>query len=177
MTCYFTRHRRTAVVAFWHEADGGSGSPVTVEPTWFDRDLPVLETVIQLLEELGRPGAFVQVQQIAERSGIDAHTVLAALAAMEHTYVTLNLVLAGGNPNPQMVSGVTAAARRAVGQWPSPESMTDRLLAALDSAAEQEEDPARKSRLRSAADAVAGIGRDVLVNVITAAATGAIPHH
>lgn len=150
---------------------------MAVEPTRFDRDLPVLETVIQLLEEQGYPGAFVQVSQIAERSGIDAHTVMAALSAMQHTYVSLHLVFAGGDPYPQMVSGVTAEARRVVGQWQTPDAVTDRLLAALNEAAEHEEDPAKRSRLRSAADAVTGIGRDVLVNVITAAATGAIPHH
>ncbi len=93
-----------------------SGCSVAVTPTWFDRDLPVLNTVIEILEERGRPGAFVLVREIAERSGIDAHIVFAALAAMEHTYVTLNLVLAGGDPNPQTVTGVTAEARRAVGQ-------------------------------------------------------------
>ncbi len=41
----------------------------------------------------------------------------------------------------------------------------------------QSHDPVRKGRLRTAADAVAGIGRDVLVSVLSAAATGALPHH
>lgn len=150
---------------------------MSVAPTWFDRDLPVLEATISLLEERGHPGAFVQVREIAERSGIDAGVVLTALAAMEHEYVSLNLVLAGGDPNPQMVTGVTAEARRAVGQWPSPETMADRILAALETTVEQEEDPVRKGRIRAAADAVAGIGRDVLVSVLSAAATGALPHH
>jgi len=150
---------------------------MSVEPTWFDRDLPVLETTIALLEERGYPGAFVQVREIAERSGIDPGLVLTALAAMEHEYVSLRLLLSGDDPNPQMVTGVTAEARRAVGQWPSPETMADRLLAALETTVEQEDDPVRKGRLRAAADAVAGIGRDVLVSVLSAAATGALPHH
>ncbi len=150
---------------------------MSVAATWFDRDLPVLEATISLLEERGYPGALVQVREIAERSGIEPGVVLTALAAMEHEYVSLNLVLAGSDSNPQMVSGVTAAARRAVGQWPSPETFADRLLVALETTVEQEEDPVRKGRLRTAADPVAGIGRDVLVSVLSAAATGALPHH
>ncbi len=149
---------------------------VAVTPTWFDRDLPVLEATIQLFEELGYPG-IVQVRRIAERAAMDPSTVFAALVAMQYEYVTLRLVLAGGDPNPQMVSSVTPDARRAVGQWPSPENLSDRLVAALRDAVEHETDPVKKTKLRSAADAVAGMGRDILVGVVTAAASGAIPHH
>ena len=91
--------------------------------------------------------------------------------------MSLRLLLTGGDPKSQMVTGVTAEARRAVGRWPSHETMAARLLAALEAAVEQEEDPVRKGRLRAAAEAVAGIGRDVLVSVLSAAATGALPHH
>jgi hypothetical protein len=87
------------------------------------------------------------------------------------------MVMAGGDPNPQMVSSVTADARRAVGQWPSIDTLSDRLVAALQDAAEHESDPLKKTKLRSAADAVTGMGRDIFVGVVTAAATGALPHH
>ncbi len=149
---------------------------MSVTPTWFDRDLPVLETTIQLFEEMGHPGA-LQVRQIAERCGMEAAAVFAALLAMQHEYVTLNLVLAGGDPNPQMVTGVTADARRAVGQWPSVDTLSDRLVAALQEAAEQESDPVKKTKLRSAVDAVTGMSRDIFVGVVTTAVTGALPHH
>jgi hypothetical protein len=147
-----------------------------VKPTWFDRELPVLEATIQLLEERGSPGAVVRVGQISERCGIEPSKVLTALASMQPEFVSL-LLVESDEPNSQMVETVTGAARRAVGQWPSPETMSDRLLAALNEAVEQESDPTKRSRLRAAADAVAGIGRDVLVNVFSTAATGAIGHH
>ena len=148
-----------------------------MEPTWFDRELPVLEATIQLFEERSYPAGLVRVGQIAERSGMDSLTVLKALIAMNPTYVSLHLVSAGEGPDPQIVKSVTTAARQAAGQWPSPETMSDRLLSALSSAADREGDPVRKGHLRAAADALTGIGRDVLVNVMSAAATGAVAHH
>jgi len=148
---------------------------VAVTPTWFDRDLPVLEATIQLFEEMGHPGV-VQVAQIAERTRIEPPAVFAALVAMQDEYVTLRMVM-GGDPNPQMVSGVTADARRAVGQWPSIDTFSDRLVAALRDAADNESDPVKKNKLRSATDAVTGMGRDIIVGVVTAAASGALPHH
>lgn len=125
---------------------------------------------------MGHPGV-VQVSQIAERSGIESATVFAALLAMQGEYVQLDMVLAGGDPNPQMVTRVTAGARRAVGQWPTIDTFSDRLVAALRDAAEHESDPVKKTKLRSAAEAVTGMGRDIFVSVVTAAATGALPHH
>ncbi len=149
---------------------------MTVEPTWFVRELPVLEAVVELLEEPDHLGAFVQVSQIVERTGIDAHTVHSALTAMEPVYVTVQRVLSGGDPNLYMVTGITAEARRAVGQWPSPELMVDSFLMALASAVDQEVDHDKKSRLRSAFDAITAVGRDVLVNVITSALIGSGPY-
>ncbi len=141
-----------------------------VNTTWLTRDLPVLEATVDLLNELGHPGA-ITVSPIADRTHMSAQDVFDALLALQPEYVTLQMVLAGGDPNPQMVTGVTAAARRATGQWPSAEALTDRLLLALQQALDQETDATRKSKLRSAADALTGMGRDVLVAVVASALT------
>ena len=69
------------------------------------------------------------------------------------------------------IMGVTDEARQAVGQWPSPESLADRIIRELPDAAEREPDEAQRPRLRAAADALGGFGRDLLVNVIANVAT------
>ena len=70
-----------------------------------------------------------------------------------------------------MIMGVTDAARQAVGQWPSPESVVDRIVGELVAAAEREPDEAKRTKLRAAADAVGGFARDVVVSVIANVAT------
>jgi hypothetical protein len=107
--------------------DHGSAA---VTSTWFSHDLPVLATTITLIEEMDHPG-IVRVATIATRANLSPADVWKALLRMESEYVTLHKVMADGDPSPQMVSGVTPAARRAVGQWPSPETLADRLIAAL----------------------------------------------
>jgi superfamily II DNA helicase RecQ len=138
---------------------------MAVQPTWYERDLPVLAATVAMLNELGVPGV-VSVRSISERAGRDPQEVYEALLAMQPDYVTLTIMLTP-DPNPHLVNRVTSEARRAVGQWPSAESLSDQLLAALGEAAEREPDADRKSKLRSAAQTLGGAGRDVLVAVVS----------
>jgi hypothetical protein len=145
---------------------------MAVEPTWYGRDLPVLAATVSLLSEPGHAPA-VQVWQIAERVKWEPQDVFEALVALKDDYVVLQGAIRPG-PGAVMVVGVTSEARRAVGQWPTPENISARLLAALQEAADRESDPAQKSRLRTAAEAVAGIGRGVLVEVVAKVITAHI---
>ena len=149
---------------------------MAVRSTWFDRDLPVLETVVTIFEEKGGQGV-VTVRQIAERTGMDPQQVFSALLAMQDVYVNLQLAIAIKDPNLQRVTGVTPGARIATGQWPSPESFADRLVKALETASEEAADGSEKTMLRRAYEALSGMGRDVLVSVVSAAASGALGHH
>lgn len=63
------------------------------------------------------------------------------------------------------VTGITERGQRAAGQWPTPESVADRLAAALTDAAERETDPERKGWLRKTAAWMGGAGRDMAVEV------------
>jgi hypothetical protein len=55
-----------------------------MEDTWVSRDLPVLETVVKLVDE----GSFaVTVADIADRTGLDTKTVDRALDALSGPYV------------------------------------------------------------------------------------------
>ena len=70
-----------------------------------------------------------------------------------------------------LFTGVTDAARRAVGQWPSPEVWVERLVQALHEAAEREPDPERRGRLRAMAEGLGGFARDVAVGVLSGGIT------
>ena len=67
--------------------------------------------------------------------------------------------------DPDMVFNVTERARRAVGQWPTAESVADRLVAALQSAADREPDEEMRGWLRRTAAWLGGAGRDFAVEI------------
>ena len=63
-------------------------------------------------------------------------------------------------------------ARRTVGTWPPPpEAWADRLIEAINEAADSEPDPEQRSKLRRLAGAVAEVGRGVFSEVIATVIT------
>jgi len=56
--------------------------------------------------------------------------------------------------------------RRELGSWPTPEVVVDQLAAELAAAADAEDEPERKGKLRAAGDALAGAARDLAVQVL-----------
>ena len=117
---------------------------------------------------LDEPGHyFVAVYDIAERTGLDKMDVARALDALEGPYIAdYQRLITGGDPTNWHVDRVTEAARRAVGQWPTPESLVDRLVQGLNQAAERDTDPARKRRLREAATVLGETARGVVTEVV-----------
>jgi hypothetical protein len=88
-----------------------------VPDTWNERDLPVLAAVVKLLDE--PDSLMATVSQIAAETGFDVHEVDRALERLKGTFIReYHQFLTGGDPTTWYVSGVTSAARRAVGQWP-----------------------------------------------------------
>lgn len=142
-----------------------------MEPTWYSEDLPVLEATVELIDHHAGKQA-ITVGMVAERLGTDAETVWASLRRLKGEYVQVTVLLTGGNPNPYLISGVTPAARRAVGQWPSADVLADRLVSALEAAAQKATDEVQRSKLKAVSDAMAGLGKEVLVQLITRVATG-----
>jgi hypothetical protein len=135
-----------------------------MEDTWVSRDLPVLDAVVRLLDG----GNFaVRVVDIAGATGLDPRTVDRALDALDGPYVgKYTKYMSGGNPDSWHVTEVTAAARRAAGQWPTPESLAGSLAIAFSEAADEELDPESKSRLRQIASYLADTGKDVAAEVL-----------
>jgi hypothetical protein len=140
-----------------------------VESTWEGRDLPVLDAVVRLFDE--DVDVMPDVAQIAGITGRDPAEVHRALRALEGPFIHVPNMSVGASAENYLVDGVTAQARRAVGQWPSPELWADRIIRALVEAAEREPDEAKRTKLRAAADALGGFGRDLFINVIANVAT------
>jgi hypothetical protein len=127
--------------------------------TWGTREMPVLSTTVALLED----SYMVTVSDIAERTGLELAEVARSLDALDPTYVDFRKTETGGDPRFWYVLKVTPAAREAVGQWPTPESLIDRLATALSDAAEQRADSAEKGSLHEAAGLLAGAVHDAAV--------------
>lgn len=140
-----------------------------MERTWETRELPVLDAVVRYFDEHPQ-GVMLSCKEVADLVGRDPMDVYRALKILQPTYVRLVEGL-GHGPIASSVRGVTDEARRSVGQWPSPESVADRIVRELVEAANREPDEAKRTKLRAAADSLGGFGRDLLINVIANVAT------
>jgi hypothetical protein len=145
-------------------AQGPRSKAGIVEDTWGARDVPVLSAAVTLLEQ----SYMVTVSDIAERTGLELNTVARALDALDPTYVDFRKTETGGDPRFWYVHKVTPAARREVGQWPTPAGLIDRLTAAFSAAADREADPSQQDRLRMAARLLGDAARPAAIEVAAA---------
>src|SRR6266516_1183993 len=127
-----------------------------MQQTWMERDLPMLDAAVAMLED----SPMVTDAAITEHTGFGLADVRRALEALDGTYVHLGRDMSGF-----FVDAVTADARRAVGQWPTGESLVRQLAQGLAAAAEKEADPERKTRLHQAAGLLGGAARDIAVDI------------
>jgi hypothetical protein len=123
--------------------------------------MPVLSSVVELLGH----SYMVTVSDIAARTGLELAEVTRSLDAMDPTFVDFRKTETGGDPTFWYVNKVTPEARRAVGQWPTPEGLVDRLVQAFNDAADREEDAERHYQLRQASGLLGETLRDVAVRV------------
>jgi hypothetical protein len=138
-----------------------------VESTWESRDLPVLNAIVRYFEE-EFDGVYPSAQTFADRLGMDPQQVAKAVTALAPTYLVIAPSL--GGPESLSIDDVTDAARRAVGQWPSPDSVVERIARALLDAADREPDEQKRSRLRTLGEGLLGFGKDVAANAVANAA-------
>ncbi len=142
-----------------------------MDDTWTERELPVLTALVEHFDD--SDAAQWHRSDVVGATGLDADSVARALAALhgaQPPYVAGVSVEEASYP--VVLTGVTERARRAVGAWPTPEALVDRLVAALLAAADDEGDPDQRSRLRQAAGWLGGSLRDVATQV----ATGVVLH-
>jgi hypothetical protein len=130
-----------------------------VHDTWGARDLPVLDATVSLLEQ----SYMVTVTDIAARTGLEASAVAKALEALDPVYVDFRKTTTGGDPRFWYVFKVTPEARRTVGQWPTPQSLANRLADEFAGAAQSEADPERQALLSYAARLIGDTLQDYTV--------------
>lgn len=145
-----------------------------MEDTWAVRELPVLDAAVSQLDKLSKTGSFPDVGDIAAITGLDDLDVAAALDALEGSYIEFQRT--AGDPSAWFVTRATSAARRAVGQWPTGESLIGQLAAGIREAAKDEPDPARKRRLQAVARELGGAAKTIAVSVATQILEHQLPH-
>lgn len=102
--------------------------------TWESRDLPVLRAAVEVYDQNGRNASATELEAAC---GFDKDTVQRALRALyREPFFEKGLTTWGGDI--LAVGPPTSAALRVAGQWPSPEVQLERLIAALQAAADDE---------------------------------------
>lgn len=131
--------------------------------TWETRDLPVLKAVVELYEETGRGP---RVTDVVSRVGFDEDTVECALRAL-YTEPYFEKPMGSAQKEFIFVGAPTSAALRVAGQWPTPEGQLDRLIAAFEAVADDEERPEQeRSRFKQAALWLGGAASQVAINAL-----------
>ena len=140
-----------------------------MQQTWANRDLPVLTALVEYIDV----GEQLNGATTAEITGLSVDEVERAIRALDSEdppfLIDVSFDMGGGWD----VRGVTGKARRAVGAWPTPDTVADALLARLQEIVDDEDaQPETRERARAGLKGLASMGRDVLVGV-TASAIGA----
>ena len=99
-----------------------------MEDTWTNRELPVLQAIVAAFEDPDQLG--LRVWDVIKLCGLPERDVQLALRALWEASPPF---IEAARPPEQMtypvhIFGVTERARRAVGQWPTPENLVARLV-------------------------------------------------
>lgn len=130
----------------------------------------MLSAIVELSES--GDGGTILVDELVSATGLDAGVVQKALQALADEYPPFFDYADGSSMEGRQILGVgnpTGHARRTVGAWPTPESLADRLIAALEQAADKEPDAEKRGWLRNTALYLASAGRDLAVDIAGAA--------
>lgn len=135
-----------------------------MDDTWAHRDLPVLDAIVNIFDKPDRYQ--MRMPEVVELSGLPQEEVQAALRVLANAsppYITGTG--ASGLTYPLIISDVTERARRAVGQWPTPESLVNQVVDGLNEAATHESEPGKKRALREAASVLGDTAKDVATEI------------
>jgi hypothetical protein len=137
-------------------------------PTWFERELPVLEAIYRAEEEEDDHGfSALTVDGVAERTSLDiGQTRRTVRGLAEAGFITGNNASTLGGWD-LMGIRLLERGRRAIGQWPT-DDLYDELVELLQTQIAEETDPDRQSRLKRLLGAVTDVGKDVAGSVLAA---------
>ena len=139
-----------------------------MESTWEARDLPVLTAVVAICDE--DPWGEADPSEVAGRTGLSIDEVtksLWKLAGENPPFFSFSDESTFGGRDIGSISMPTGHAQRTVGAWPTPDSVVERMILALQEAAQNAQTEEERSRLQRAADAVGGVGKGVITGVMT----------
>lgn len=177
-----SQHVRTGYVGHGHESTLRSAktagvvvprlgimTDALVDDSWFPQDRRVLAVIVKGLDA-DRHTRIIGPAQIEQQAGLTADEVEDSLFRLssEPAYIGGPKL---GNGNFQYLNAVSAEARRRVGQWPTPETLADQIVAALKGAADDEPDEIKRGKLR---DAAQRLTESVVSGVLTSWASGAL---
>lgn len=111
------------------------------------------------------PDTYPDAEDVATETQLEIGAVRRSLDALDGEFIEFRPTHEDGG----FVTSIFPSARCAVGQWPTAESLADRLVAALDNAADRTDDPEKKNWLKRTAGYFGSAGRDLLVDVAGAA--------
>jgi hypothetical protein len=135
------------------------------DDTWSTRDLPVLRAVVDIYERTGR--TLIRTSQVEQETGFDKDTVYRAIRALDTHPSYFDKVNGSFSGDILGVGRPTSAALRVAGAWPSPEGQLERLIQALESAAEdQDRDPDERGKLRNAATWLGSFASQVAIGAL-----------
>lgn len=140
--------------------------------TWTTRELPVLTSIVSAFEE--DPNGSVSLLDLKNRTGLAQDELSRAMARLEVANPPFfDGTRIGELSYPVTVTTITERALKVTGQWPTPESAIQELIATLNRAADDEVDPVQKGKLKQVANTLGTTALQILIGW----ASGAIPHH
>jgi hypothetical protein len=133
-----------------------------MEDTWTNRDLPVLRTAVEIYDKGER--ANIRVSDIQRAVGFDKDDIQRALRALHREPYFDEEGSSEGQTGFTFVGAPTGEALRVAGQWPTPESMVERLIAAFEAAANDEDlDEPDRTRAQKIRDGLLSGGSKIAI--------------
>jgi len=124
-----------------------------------------LKVLAHLVEQIETHGQVAQSRTVAEQLNEEIEAVNSAMRRLiDHGYVQGSARLGGGS---YTVHTIHERGLRATKAWPSDaEHLAALIISALAEAADKEQEPQKRGKLRAAASSVGAVGKDVLAEVL-----------
>lgn len=129
---------------------------------WATRDFPVL---VEVTRRIDAGEQYFSTDEVAEALNFTPEEVERAARALKRRGLVED---EGSGMGRTAFSDVAGEAYFMTGLHPDGDEVLDRLISALEHAAEQAKDPEERGRLRRAAEALGSVTRDVAVNIVGA---------
>jgi hypothetical protein len=144
-----------------------------LDDRWFTIDRPVLLEIGRIHDR--QLSGFAESVDIAATLGLDHDNVIKAIKRLERGGLIEGAYYGGGLADAS-AGPLSAAGMQATGVWPSAEAMWQRLLNYLDGQAASAPSTDERGRWERLLEGARAAGVQVGVNVMSALASGYIPH-